>query len=118
MIWSVGATCDKNGRDVFNEFFRELCGGKMEGHEIPAAVGKVECPLPAEGSVYDYLFEAKSRGKWTPWLDFIKDKGISSSIKQLSEIIVPTLDTARCTHHVSHTNTHTLDVCIDAGTLT
>ena len=96
MVWSVGATCDKNGHDVFCDYFRELCSGKMAGHEIPAAVGKVECPFPPEGTVYDYLFEPKGRGKWTPWLDFIKDKTIDPNIKQLSEIIVPTLDTARC----------------------
>ena len=96
VIWSIGATCDKNGRDMFSDFFHELCSGKMEGHEIPSVVGKVDCPIPADGRVYDYLFEQKGRGKWTPWLDLVKDKGINPSIKQLSEIIVPTLDTARC----------------------
>ncbi len=95
MIWSIGATCDKNGHDTFNEFFHELSSGRMEGHGIPAAVGKVDCPIPPEGTVYDYLFEQKGRGKWTPWLDFIKDKTIDPNIKQLSEIIVPTVDTAR-----------------------
>ena len=95
MIWSVGATCDKNGHEVFSEFFRELSGGRMEGHELPNTVGKVDMPLPAEGMVYDYLFEQKGRGKWTPWLDFVKDKSIDPNVKQLSEIIVPTLDTVR-----------------------
>ena len=42
-----------------------------------------------------YLFEQKGRGKWTLWLDLIKDKGIDPNIKRLSEIIVPTMDTAR-----------------------
>ena len=98
MIWSVGATCDANGHDVFSEYFRELSSGKLEGHEIPSAVGKVDCPIPPEGKIYDYFFEHKGRGKWTPWLDLIKDKAIDPNIKQLSEIIVPTLDTARCVH--------------------
>lgn len=74
----------------------------MEAHETPSAVGKIETPLPPEGSVYDYLFEAKGRGKWTPWLDFIKDKSINPNIKQLSEIIVPTLDTVRYVHLPFH----------------
>ena len=102
MIWSIGATCDTNGHDIFSDFFRELSSGKMEGHEMPSGVGKVDTPIPPEGSVYDYLFEPKGRGKWTPWLDFIKDKSINPNIKQLSEIIVPTLDTVRYVHPSLH----------------
>lgn len=98
VVWSIGASCDKNGHDMFNEFFHELCSGKMEGHGIPSAVGKVDCPIPADGNIYDYFFEQKGRGKWTPWLDLIKDKTINPNVKQLSEIIVPTLDTARYVH--------------------
>ena len=96
MVWSVGATCDKNGRDVFSNFFHELCCGKVEGRGVPKVLeGKVECPLPLEGLVYDYMFEMKGHGKWTPWLDLVKDRSIDTSIIHLSEIIVPTLDTAR-----------------------
>ena len=95
VVWSIGATCDANGHDKFSNFFSELSSGKIEGHEMPSAVGKIECPLPVEGKVYDYLFEQKGRGKWIPWLDLIKDKSIDPNIKHLSEIIVPTLDTAR-----------------------
>lgn len=95
MIWSVGATSDKDGHNKFDEFFRDLTSGKNEDHEIPSAVGKIECPIPPEGLIYDYLFEQKGRGKWTPWLDLIKDKGIDPNIKRLSEIIVPTMETAR-----------------------
>ena len=96
MIWSVGATSDQDGHTKFDEFFRELASGKNEDHVIPPAVGgKVECPIPPEGLVYDYLFEQKGRGKWTPWLDLIRDKGINPNIMRLSEIIVPTMETAR-----------------------
>ena len=35
------------------------------------------------------------RGKWTLWLDTIKNTGIDPSIKKLSDIIVPTMDTVR-----------------------
>ena len=93
----MGATCDKDGHDKFNEFFHELTSGKSEDHPIPVSIGKIECPIPPEGLVYDYLFEQKGRGKWTLWLDLIKDKGIDPSVKRLSEIIVPTMDTARYT---------------------
>ena len=36
-------------------------GGKMEEHEIPAVVGKIDTPIPPEGLVYDYLFEVQYR---------------------------------------------------------
>ena len=39
--------------------------------------------------------QAKGRGKWTHWLELVKDKTIDPNIKKLSDIIVPTLDTAR-----------------------
>ena len=95
VIWSIGATCDKKGHDIFNEYFCELVSGKMEGHEMPSALGgKIDCPLP-DGYVYDFFFEHKGRGKWSPWLDLIKDRNIKPGVKQLSEIIVPTVDTAR-----------------------
>ena len=97
MIWSIGATCDKNGHDIFSEYFRELCAGKIEGREVPALI-KIDCSIPVEGQVYDYLFEQKGRGKWIPWLDLIKHTTIDQNIKQLSAIIVPTLDTARYPH--------------------
>ena len=29
----------------------------MEGHDIPAEVGKIDVPIPPEGLVYDYMFE-------------------------------------------------------------
>lgn len=41
------------------------------------------------------LPQQKARGKWTPWLDTVKDKGIDPHISKLSDIIVPTMDTAR-----------------------
>ena len=95
VIWSLGATGDKPSQEKFETFFRDLMGDKSEEHPIPVAVGKIECPLPPEGTVYDYMFEAKGRGKWTPWLDIVKEQGVDPSIKKLSDIIVPTAYTAR-----------------------
>ncbi len=118
MVWSVGATCDKDGHDKFDAYFRELVSGKSEKFgPVPEAVGKVDCPMPPEGLIYDYLFEVappisaprssncihccsspfqhKGRGKWTGWLELIKDKSADPHAKRLSDIIVPTMDTAR-----------------------
>lgn len=59
-MWSLGATVNKDGRDKFDAFLRELMGGKLEEHEIPAVVGKIDTPIPPEGLVYDYLFEVQT----------------------------------------------------------
>ena len=57
LIWSIGATGDKPSLEKCDTFIRDLLGGKMEDHPIPADVGKIDCPLPPEGTIYDYLFE-------------------------------------------------------------
>ncbi|CAI8001099.1 Dynein heavy chain 7, axonemal, partial [Geodia barretti] len=106
LVWSLGATCDGNGHEKFDSFLRELMSGKMEGHVIPGEVGKIDVPIPPEGLVYDYMFEQKGRGKWIPWLDTIKDKVIDPGIKKLSDIIVPTLDTARYSYLLDVMITH------------
>ena len=90
LVWTLGATGDKLSCEKFDAFFRELVGA-----DIPEVVGKIECPIPPDGMVYDYLFEPKGRGKWTVWLATIKDTGINPSVKKLSDIIVPTMDTVR-----------------------
>ena len=50
---------DRNGREKFDAEFREMMTGKDEENLIPAEVGKIECPIPPDGLVYDYLFEVK-----------------------------------------------------------
>ena len=57
--WSVGAVTDPDGRVKFDEFYRNLLLGKMEGNEIPKSVGKVEVPFPENGYVYDYCYEVR-----------------------------------------------------------
>ena len=51
---------DKNGRDKFDELFRELMSGKHEEYPIPNEVGKIDCPIPPEGLIYEYLFEVSN----------------------------------------------------------
>ena len=50
---------------------------------------------PDEIIVCTSTLKAKGRGKWTVWLDLVKDQSIDPHIKKLSDIIVPTMDTAR-----------------------
>ena len=51
---------DKNGRDKFDELFRDLMSGKNEEHPLPSEVGKIDCPIPPEGQIYEYLFEVSN----------------------------------------------------------
>ncbi len=60
LIWSIGATGDKPSLEKCDIFIRDLVGGKKEDHAIPTDVGKVDCPLPPEGTIYDYLFEVRN----------------------------------------------------------
>ena len=83
-----------------------MSGKSEDAPEIPQLIGKVECPIPPEGLVYDYLYEFKGRGKWTPWLELIKDKTVDPNIKRLSDIIVPTMDTVRYSYLMDVMITH------------
>lgn len=46
LIWSIGASCNNDGRVKFNEWLRK----KMEKDTL-------EMPLPKEGLVYDYFLD-------------------------------------------------------------
>ena len=59
VVWSVGACVDTDSRVKFDAFFRDLINGKNEEHPIPSIVGKIDAPIPAEGLVYDFLFEVR-----------------------------------------------------------
>lgn len=56
-MWSVGACVDTDSRPKFDAFLKDLMGGKIDDHPIPTIVGKIDSPIPAEGLVFDYLFE-------------------------------------------------------------
>ena len=95
LIWSLGATCDTDSRDKFDFFLRNLLSGGLEDHATPQLVGKIEIPLPNEGSVYDVMFDMHGRGRWVPWLELIQNEKVETKNKKLSELIIPTIDTAR-----------------------
>ncbi|XP_019624138.1 PREDICTED: dynein heavy chain 12, axonemal-like isoform X1 [Branchiostoma belcheri] len=107
LIWSVGATSDGDGRDRFDKWLREFLQGKDEKFPMPSTIGKIDVPIPDQGTVYDYLFETKGRGKWIPWTNMISSTLTADKNTKMSEILVPTMDTARYTY--------IMDVCIRHG---
>ncbi|CAB3982986.1 dynein heavy chain 12, axonemal-like, partial [Paramuricea clavata] len=95
LVWSIGASVDTDSRPKFDSFLRELLTGKDEKHPIPTSIGKVDNAFPTDGLVYDFLFEAKGRGNWIHWTKTIKSSNLGGKGTKISEIIVPTMDTAR-----------------------
>ncbi|XP_078466584.1 dynein axonemal heavy chain 12 [Lampetra planeri] len=104
LVWSVGASCDSDGRVKFDSFLRELLMGKSKDHPLPPTVGKWECPLEERGLVYDYMYELKGRGHWVHWNELIKNPHLGDKGTKVQDIIVPTIDTARYTY--------LMDLCI------
>ena len=48
---------DNDSRKRFDGFYRDIMAGKFEESPVPKELGKLEMPLPAENSTYDYFFE-------------------------------------------------------------
>lgn len=46
LIWSVGASCNNDGREKYNEWLRN----KMQKENL-------EMPIPSAGQVYDYMLD-------------------------------------------------------------
>ncbi|GCC21888.1 hypothetical protein chiPu_0000270 [Chiloscyllium punctatum] len=108
LIWSIGASCDKDGRKIFDAFLREIVSVKST-EPPPASVGKWECLFEEKGLVYDYMYEFKGRGRWVHWNETIKSVALGDKKTKVQEIIVPTMDTVRYTY--------LLDICVTNGRL-
>ncbi|XP_032996859.1 dynein heavy chain 12, axonemal [Lacerta agilis] len=106
-VWSIGGTCDGDGRVLFDAFMRDIIGGKMDKHPMPAAVGKWEHPFEERGMVYDFMFEMKGKGRWMHWNEAIKSINYNDKNLKVQDIIVPTMDTVRYTY--------LMELCIKYG---
>uniref|UniRef100_A0A8C3YTD1 Dynein axonemal heavy chain 12 n=1 Tax=Catagonus wagneri TaxID=51154 RepID=A0A8C3YTD1_9CETA len=97
LIWSIGGSCDTDGRLVFDIYIRLVIQGKDENNPIPDSVGKWECPFDEKGLVYDYMYELKNRGRWIHWNELIKSTNLGDKRVKIQDILVPTMDTIRYT---------------------
>jgi dynein heavy chain len=57
LIWSIGASCDTDGRLAFDAFLRTAVSGRNEEAPMPVSISKWECPFDEKGLVYDYMYE-------------------------------------------------------------
>ncbi|VCW90967.1 unnamed protein product, partial [Gulo gulo] len=76
LIWSIGASCDTNGRFAFDTFLRSIIQGRDGYNPVPDSVGKWECQFDEKGLVYDYMYELKNRGRWLHWNELIKSTNL------------------------------------------
>lgn len=84
LIWSVGATVDKAGREKFSVFLR----ASMTDFNLQRS-------FPGHGLVYDFVFDLKSRS-WIGWMDSQEPYKHDSRLSY-SETIIPTMDSVRNT---------------------
>lgn len=94
LIWSVGATCDNDGRNKFSSWLREK-----------TKAAPLSIPIPADGHVYDYVFQSE-KNEWINWMSTIPQFTVDPRLNP-SEIIVPTIDTVR--------NSYLLDILLHNG---
>ncbi|CAB3241783.1 unnamed protein product [Arctia plantaginis] len=94
VIWSVGATCDHNGRAIFSDFIRQK-----------TTEAGLKPPFPAKGRVYDYTLhdggftDLTDDGEpatpyWYNWMANMEDYVVDPEW-QYADIEVPTLDNVR-----------------------
>ncbi|XP_077435277.1 dynein axonemal heavy chain 7 isoform X3 [Vanacampus margaritifer] len=104
LVWSVGASCNDEGRLKFDHMVREILSGPLSeetrlSHAILTKVGPptrpLMMPLPQEDTVYQYRFIKEGSGRWEAWTEELKSAPPLSRDMQFNEIIVPTENTVR-----------------------
>lgn len=91
VVWSLGASCDKNGRAQFDQFVRQQVASS--DLNLPP-----EAMFPEGSSVYEWCYDQNQRS-WVQWMDTVPEFKCDPD-KPFSQIIVPTADTVRYTYLV------------------
>lgn len=65
IVWSLGASCDKGGRALFDSWMRE----RVEQSDLGLPEGAM---LPAESTVYEWCYDQEA-GQWVEWMSTIPD---------------------------------------------
>ncbi|CAL8305136.1 unnamed protein product [Lota lota] len=97
VVWSVGGTINGDSRKKFDAYYRLLISGVESEHPRPKNVQLSKSNLfPERGSVYDYYFHKKGPGQWNMWTDSVsKEDSIIPAGANVSDLIIPTMETAR-----------------------
>uniref|UniRef100_UPI00398E73BF dynein axonemal heavy chain 3 isoform X1 n=2 Tax=Pristiophorus japonicus TaxID=55135 RepID=UPI00398E73BF len=95
-VWTIGATIDGNSRKKFDVFFRNLILGMDDNNPRPKSVKLTKNNIfPERGSIYDYYFKKFASGHWQLWTDYIATNLEIPVGAKVSDLIIPTVETAR-----------------------
>ncbi|KAK7080901.1 Dynein heavy chain 12, axonemal [Halocaridina rubra] len=94
LTWSLAGALTKESKEIFNTFYRRLVMGYNKKYPPPASIEQIGCPYPADGSIFDVIFDAKQRSFWRPWTDIIKHTEIPETTK-IASILVPTIESTK-----------------------
>ncbi|XP_044289654.1 dynein axonemal heavy chain 3 isoform X4 [Varanus komodoensis] len=99
LVWTIGSTVNAEGRRKFDHFYRNILMGMDDDHPRPKSVKLTKNNLfPERGSVYDFYFHKQAGGQWNMWTEYItKEEQTITAGAKVSELIIPTMETARQT---------------------
>uniref|UniRef100_A0A8B9YYG6 Dynein axonemal heavy chain 3 n=1 Tax=Bos mutus grunniens TaxID=30521 RepID=A0A8B9YYG6_BOSMU len=93
LVWTVAGTINADSRKKFDLFFRNLIMGMDNNNPRPKSVKLTKNNIfPERGSIYDFYFLKQASGHWYTWTDI---KTYHVFVAQVSELIIPTMETAR-----------------------
>ncbi|XP_068952632.1 dynein axonemal heavy chain 3 [Petaurus breviceps papuanus] len=97
LVWTVAGTINADSKKKFDVFFRNLLMGTDNSNPRPKSVKITKNNIfPEKGSIYDFYFLKHGSGQWNLWTDYItKEEQIIPANAKVSELIVPTMETAR-----------------------
>ncbi|ORZ39485.1 dynein heavy chain and region D6 of dynein motor-domain-containing protein [Catenaria anguillulae PL171] len=102
LTWAMGGNMDSDDRVRFDKLVRE---------EISKQSSLIDKSVPDQGLLFDYFFvrdpKSPTGGNWKLWADTLGDYQIPPTAK-FSQILVPTVDTARYTHLLDLFITHNM----------
>ncbi|ELW62513.1 Dynein heavy chain 3, axonemal [Tupaia chinensis] len=97
LVWTVAGTINADSRKKFDLFFRNLITGMDDKYPRPKSVKLTKNNIfPEKGSIYDFYFLKQGGGHWATWTEYItkEEENIPAGAK-VSELIIPTMETAR-----------------------
>ncbi|XP_074775748.1 dynein axonemal heavy chain 3 [Athene noctua] len=99
LVWTIGGIIDADSRKKFDLFYRNLLMGMNDENPRPKSVKLTGNNIfPEKGTVYDFYFYKHGRGQWNMWTEYItKEEQVLSPGAKVSELIIPTMETARQT---------------------
>ena len=72
-IWSLCITINTECRRPFDQFFKKLCNGEIDG--VPKFKNKILPNAFDRGTIYDYCYIPESQ-EWKNWMDFTNKEDI------------------------------------------